>query len=235
MGRIVAIGGGDLQSTEKINQYIINLSGADQPNLLFIGTASVDAYEYIESIHRCFEKLNCAVKELSLYKEKYQDHEIDELFSWADIIYVGGGDTRSMIETWKKYQLDEKLKKIYQEDSAVLTGISAGAMCWFYGGHSDSESFSGKKDWNYIFVENMLNIYPYYLCPHYNEPGRESFDQMMKNKNKKGIALENETAFADINGQIIFLRCRKDAKAYWIEYENGKIKKTPTKKQMLHI
>ena len=89
MGRIVAIAGGNLESTHKINQYIVALAGREKANLLFIGTASHDAVEYIEVIHTEFESLGCDVKELNLTSEKYTDEEIDELLDQADIIYVG--------------------------------------------------------------------------------------------------------------------------------------------------
>ena len=113
MGRIVAIAGGNWESTHKINQYIVALAGREKANLLFIGTASHDAVEYIEVIHTEFESLGCDVKELNLTSEKYTDEEIDELLDQADIIYVGGGDTAFMVNAWREYGLDSKLKKGY--------------------------------------------------------------------------------------------------------------------------
>lgn len=225
MGRIVAIGGGDLLSTEKINEYAIRLTKSECPNLLFIGTASNDAEEYIEKIQKIFNKYNCITKDLSLTKREYTEGEIDSLIKWADIIYVGGGDTRYMMDIWKLYNLDQKLKHIYSDDSAVLMGISAGAICWFECGHSDSEAFTGKKDWEYIFVDNMLSIFPYALCPHYNETGRESFDMMLAGRNIPGIALENNTAFVDNNGMKFFMRSDKEAEAYIITNVDGVISK----------
>lgn len=60
-----------------------------------------------------------------------------------------------MMQTWKKYGVDEKLKQIYEKDSAVLTGISAGAICWFYCGHSDSEASHNKDDERYCFCRKQ--------------------------------------------------------------------------------
>ena len=109
------------------------------------------------------------VKSLSLTSKSYRDKEIDQLLSWADIIYVGGGDTISMMQTWKKYGVDEKLKQIYEKDSAVLTGISAGAICWFYCGHSDSEASHNKDDERYCWATGMLDIFhmAYWICNNY--------------------------------------------------------------------
>lgn len=86
-----------METTHKINQYIIALTGKEEANLLFIGTASHDAEDHISAIHSEFERLRCVVKELSLTSEKYTDDEIDNLLNQADIIYVGGGDTAFMI------------------------------------------------------------------------------------------------------------------------------------------
>ena len=86
MGRIVAIAGGNLDSTHKINQYIVALAGKEKANLLFIGTASHDAEGYISAVHNEFGCLGCVVKELSLTSDKYTDDEVDELLDQADII-----------------------------------------------------------------------------------------------------------------------------------------------------
>lgn len=91
MGRIVAIAGGDLQSNLPINKYIVNMDKKNIHNLLFIGTASEDAEEYINNIKTTFEQMNCCVKALCLSTKEYMPKEIDELLEWADIIYVGGG------------------------------------------------------------------------------------------------------------------------------------------------
>lgn len=67
-----------------------------------------------------------------------------------------------MMQTWKKYGVDEKLKQIYEKDSAVLTGISAGAICWFYCGHSDSEASHNEDNGKYCWAtaKGVLVITP---------------------------------------------------------------------------
>ena len=220
MGRIVAIAGGDLSSTKELNVHTIKLTNKTNPNVLFIGTASLDAEGYIKAITNAFNILKCEVKALRLCFKDYDDKEIDNLFSWADIIYVGGGDTISMMQIWKQHGLDEKLKDIYEEDSAVLTGISAGAICWFNCGHSDSESFHKEDNWNYCWANEMLDIFHIAYCPHYNEDGRNSFDKMLAEKNMPGLAMENNTAFVENNGEQYFIRSDLNAKAYSIQYIN---------------
>lgn len=220
MGRIVAIAGGDLSSTKELNIHTIKLTNKANPNVLFIGTASKDAQGYREAITREYHCFGCEVKSLCLVSKSYEDKEIDVLLSWADIIYVGGGDTISMMQVWKQYGLDKKLKKIYEKDSAVLTGLSAGAICWFYCGHSDSGTFHNEDNWNYCWANGMLDIFHMAYCPHYNEEGRNSFDKMLSEKNMVGLAMENNTAFVENNGKQYYIRSHPDAKAFLIQYRN---------------
>ncbi len=66
MGRVVAISGGNLQTTENLNRYALKLSGKESPNVLFNGTASMDSDEYYSNIKTAFGKLNCCVINLPL-------------------------------------------------------------------------------------------------------------------------------------------------------------------------
>lgn len=225
MGRVVAIAGGDLSSTRQLNLHAISLSNKTNPNVLFIGTASNDAKEYIDGFTKEYKNLGCEVKVLCLVTGTYKEKDIDVLLSWADIIYVGGGDTIFMMQIWKQYGLDDKLKKIYEKDLAVLTGISAGAICWFHCGHSDSESFHGENDWNYCWANGMLDFFHMAYCPHYNEEGRDSFDKMLKEKNLAGLAMENNTAFVENKGEQYLIRSNLNARAYRIQYKNDMIEK----------
>lgn len=221
MGRVVAISGGDLQTTENLNVYALGLTGKESPNVLFIGTASMDSDAYYSGFQSGYRKLNCNVKALPLTKGEVDEAVIDARLEWADIIYVGGGDTRTMMEIWKKHSLDEKLKSVYEKDTAVLSGLSAGAICWFRSGYSDSDSIKGNEEWGYKIVDGMLGFYPYCFCPHYNEKGRETFDTAISEMGYSGLALENETAFVEAGGKQFILGSRYDAKA-WLFADNKK-------------
>lgn len=232
MGRIVAMAGGDLQSNLLINKYIVNMEKKNIHNLLFIGTASKDAEGYINKIRITFEQMNCCVKALCLSIKEYTPKEIDELLVWADIIYIGGGDTFYMMEVWRKYGLDSKLKEIYMNDSAILTGISAGAMCWFNCGHSDSEVFWVNDVVRYGWVNELLNIHPYAYCPHYEERV-ESFDKMLKEKSLVGLAMESDTAFVEQNGEIKFIKSNKASKVYKLKNDDGTVIKEQLEAEMI--
>ncbi len=224
MGRIIAISGGDLKSNKAINEYMIKMVEKVKTNFLFIGTASGDAEGYIDNIQKTFTPLGCDVKALRLVTQEYTDGEINELLSWADIIYVGGGDTFSMMEVWKKYGLDTRLKEIYEKDRAILAGISAGAMCWFHCGHSDSEIFWKDGEMRYGWVNDLLDIYPLAYCPHYEERV-DSVNEMIKEKGMSGLAMESDTAFVEENGKEYYIKSNPVKKVYLLRCKDGKVRK----------
>ena len=93
--------------------------------------------------------LKCKTDVLFLITEQISANEIGRKIRWADIIYVGGGNTLQMMRVWRRVGVDRLLKSAY-EKGTVLSGISAGAICWFDSGHSDSMSFTNPKNWKYI-------------------------------------------------------------------------------------
>ena len=84
----------------------------------------------------------------------------DKIFK-QDIIYVGGGNTKSMIAVWKEWNLHSLLRKAY-ENGIVMSGVSAGAICWFEKGISDSFAKELK-------IIDCLGIIEGIACPHFDE------------------------------------------------------------------
>lgn len=229
MGIIVAIGGGEMRrgETELIDKYIVSLSREDNPKLLFIPTASNDAEGYIELIKEKYGELGCNVDTLCLHTNTYTPQQIQEKILNSDIIYVGGGDTVRMMEKWKEHKIDIYLKEAYNK-GIILSGLSAGAICWFEFGHSDSDSFKNQGQWDYVRAFG-LGMIPAAHCPHYNEEGRESFDDMMVGESILGIALENNTALVEIDGNYKIIKANTNRKAFLLKsYFNG------IKKEELH-
>ena len=223
MGRIIAISSGDLNSTKPINEYAIKMlkGSSTTKRVLFIGTASNDAKEYIENITRAFAEFGCEVRALELTAKNYVLEEIKEMIVWGDIIYVGGGDTIFMMNVWRKHGLDNLLKEVYENDSAILMGISAGAICWFNCGCTDSELAELRDGLTYGWANDMLNINPYVFCPHY-EDRTEDFEVLLQEKEMDGLAMESDTAFVEDNGNIYYIKCNMSAKAYVFRWGNGR-------------
>ena len=101
------------------------------------------------------------MKILYLLREKYTKKQLETLISEANIIYVGGGNTLMMMRKWRQLGVDKMLKKAWQKGT-VMCGLSAGSICWFESGHSDSMWYYDKKNWDYIRVR-CLNFIPFIL------------------------------------------------------------------------
>ncbi|MFB6240595.1 MAG: Type 1 glutamine amidotransferase-like domain-containing protein, partial [Gemmatimonadota bacterium] len=103
MGRIVAVGGGEIAAHETlpIDRAIVSLAEAGTPRALFIPTASEDAEGYIETFHEVYgEELGCETDVLTLVEGNPTQEQIDEAIADADLVYVGGGNTRKMMRIW---------------------------------------------------------------------------------------------------------------------------------------
>ena len=221
MGRFAAIGGGTFEETDVLNRRICDLSGKEKPNILFIGTAADDSTNPLTSCKKSFKRVcpGVIVKKLSILRTHYKEEEIDALISWADIIYVGGGNTAFMLDEWRKQGVDRKLRKVFEEDSAVLSGMSAGAICWFTEGYTDSASFSGDEDWQYEWICPGIDLFSAAFCPHYNLWERQGFDEALKEQFPEkegllGIGLDDGAMFLYENGKISYIRSIDGANAY---------------------
>ncbi len=206
MGKIVAIGGGELTKNETlaIDKFIVSLAKKNTPKVIFIPTASSDAQGYIDSVFEYFSSLNCVVDSLCLTHKNLSEQEIKDKILSADIVYVGGGNTRKMMNIWRENNVDTYLKLAYDK-GVVMSGLSAGSICWFKWGHSDSDAYENGYNCAFSKVAG-LGILNFAHCPHYNESGRDGFDEMIAHDNINGIALEDCTALIEIDGKFSILK-----------------------------
>lgn len=224
--KIVLIGGGQIPNwnfetkdenqikyeTEKIDKEIVKMSKKKNPKLLFIGTAKKDNIIYYNAIKRVYENLGCEVDMLDTMSKDLHESYLEGKVLNTDIIYIGGGNTRYMLQRWKEINLDGIIKKAIDKN-VVIAGFSAGAyaMCKY----------------SYDLIQG-LDIVPLILCVHYNEKNMEKKNMFMKNikeKNIKGIALDNSTALIIENNMQRIIKNFEERKAYKVLYENGILKK----------
>ena len=220
MGKIVAIGGGDLRTlqTLDIDREIIDLSGKERPKALFIPTASSDSVEYWEAFDRAYGgELGCDTDVLYMLGKRPLQARLEEAIRSADVIYVGGGNTLKMMRRWRLLGVDKLLETAYA-GGTVLAGLSAGCICWFSHGHSDSMSFYAEDDdWSYIRVKGMGFI-DAFGCPHYNGETRQSdFQAVMRRHSGVGIGVEDCCALEVVDGSYRIITSSEDAAAYRIE------------------
>jgi len=227
--KIVAIGGGVMKTgaTMAIDKEIIRLSQKKRPKLLFLPTATSDSKLYWKHVDRHFgTELGCKTDVLYLLKETPSPKAIGEAILGTDIIYVGGGNTLKMMRRWRWLGVDKLLKTAWQR-GIVLSGISAGSICWFDSGHSDSRSFYNPKEWKYINVRG-LGFLKGIHCPHYNgstlgTPRRVHFRPMIQKAGGIGIAIENNCAIAFLDDQYRVITSKQNAKAYRVFKKDGKV------------
>lgn len=228
MSKIIAVGGGEIGrpgftfETIKIDKEIIKLSGKKSPKLLFIPTASSDSESYYEVVKKYFgKKLSCRVDVLYLIKKQINFKEIKDKILNADIIYVGGGNTLKMMNVWKRIGVDKILRQAYKKN-IVLSGVSAGAICWFKYGNSDSRKFTAKKQTSLIKVSG-LGFFEILLCPHYDREvdRKESLKKMTKKSKEVALALDNCSAIEIVNDKYRIITSKKTAKAYKVYWQNN--------------
>ena len=227
MGKIVAIGGGDLRTlqTLDIDREIVELSGKARPKALFIPTASSDSVEYWEAFDRAYGgELGCDTDVLYMLGKRPPQERLLEAVLGADVIYVGGGNTLKMMRRWRLLGVDKLLEAAYA-GGTVLAGLSAGCICWFSYGHSDSMSFYDADDWSYIRVRGMGFI-DAFGCPHYNgetagKTREQDFQAMVRRHPGIGIGMEDCCALEVVDGSYRIITSRKSAAAHRIERSRG--------------
>lgn len=228
MGIIVAIGGGEIKDLEtfEIDKIIVGLCGKKEPKALFIPTASGDAENYYDVFSKVYgDRLSCKTDVLYLIKERPAEEEIREKILGADLIYVGGGNTSKMMEIWQENKVDIFLKEAW-EKNIVLAGLSAGSICWFKYGHSDSEYFANKDNWSYIKVDGLGFIDAFH-CPHFNEDLREEdFIEMLgAYQDINGLALDNNSALVVVDDKYRIITCSEGVHAYKLYKKDGEVVK----------
>ena len=156
---------------------------------------------------------------LCLISSKPDSREIENKILGADIIYVGGGNTLKMMNLWRKLGIDKLLAQAHQA-GAVLCGVSAGSICWFNFGNSDSRKFKNPNA-DYIKVTG-LGLIEALHCPHYDSEStrKESLKKMLKNYKGIAIALEDCTALEIVGQTYRVLTSQPNAKAYKVYWHN---------------
>jgi dipeptidase E len=216
MRQIIALGGGGFSMEPEnplLDKYILNQSSKTNPKICFIPTASGDSADYISRFYQFFEKQQCQPSHLSLFKPPTRD--LEGFLLDKEIIYVGGGNTKNLLVLWKEWGLEVVMRKAW-EQGVILAGISAGSICWFEEGVTDSYG-DGLEPLECLGFLKGSN------CPHYDGEvdRRPSYQNLISfNKIKPGIATDDGVAIHYIEQEIgKIVSSRPNAKAYKVYYE----------------
>tara|TARA_B100001173_G_scaffold306307_1_gene312973 strand:- start:98 stop:796 length:699 start_codon:yes stop_codon:yes gene_type:complete len=218
--QIIAIGGGGFGRNPGdgvIEQYILDQTGKEQPNICFIPTATGDNEAYKVNYYSTFSKLDCNPIHLDFFK---RTPDLEQLIPQQDAIFVGGGNTKSMLAVWKDWNLDKLLKEAY-EKGVVMSGVSAGANCWFERAVVDS----WEED---LRVIDCMGFIKGICCPHYDEepqrrPAVKTFledgiiDSCYSVEGNCALHIKNDDEYLSVD-------FGKEKNAYIVSIDDGKVK-----------
>lgn len=160
---IVGLGGGGFSDGgDALDEFVLGLAGPARPRVCFLPTAAADSADYVVRFYEAFRE-RAQPSHLELFGLPRRD--IRDFLLGQDVVYVGGGNTANMLAIWRVHGVDTVLREAW-ERGIVLAGTSAGSICWFEAGVTDS------------FGEELaplpcLGFLPGSNCPHYDsEPQR---------------------------------------------------------------
>jgi peptidase E len=220
--QIIPFGGGQLYLEAErpvLIPYLLKQARKERPAVGYIGTASGDGDRSTLAFYSSFSRHDCVVSHLPLFG---RTPDVRDFVLSRDIIFVGGGNTKSMLAVWREWGLDEALRQAWHE-GVVLSGLSAGAICWFEQGVTDS--WAGD-----LRALDCLGLLPGSCCPHYDgEPDRRpSFHRLVgSGECKPGIGIDDAAAAHFVETELVrTLSARPESGVYRVEQGRGGLRET---------
>ena len=214
MSQIVAFGGGGFSmeaGNPLLDDYVLSLAQSARPRVCFVPTASGDADHYVVRFYRAFSPARCEPTHVSLFRRDRTAPDPAEHLVEQDVIYVGGGDVRSLLGVWRAHGIDEALREAW-ERGAVLCGVSAGSLCWF----ADAlTAFRGTPK-----PVTGLGFLPHSNCVHADaEPERlDAFRSLVGDGMRAGYAAEDGAALHFVGTELDgVVTSRPHARAYRVD------------------
>lgn len=222
MAQVIALGGGgfgEAGTPTRLDSYILEQARGESPRICFVGTASGDDDGYIDSFYTAYRQLSCEPSHLSLSQPPA---DVLSLVMAQDAFYVGGGNTVTMLATWRHHGLDAALRHAAGA-GAVMAGISAGAMCWFQAGVTDS----GPSEFRPL--HDGLGLLDGSFCPHYSVGGlRATYRGLIEGGFPGGYGVDDGAGLHFVNGVLKGAVAETDsARAYRVERTNGELAELP--------
>jgi dipeptidase E len=207
--RIFAIGGG--RTPEPVRDHCLSLTAKERPKVLFVPTASGDDPSQTLRVHDAFAG-RADVRRVEFFP--WPPDDLRELVLASDLILVGGGNTANMLAIWRVHRFDELLREAY-ERGIVLAGSSAGMICWFEAGVTDSfgPELAGLRD--------GLGLLSGSACPHYDdeEQRRPVYRRLVDHEGfPPGYAADSGVGLHLVDGELAeVVTAREEATAYRVE------------------
>ena len=209
---VVALGGGGFLTepdNPRLDNYILSLARRNPPKICYVPTASGDSVYNITRFYDTFTVERCLPSHLRLFNRKIQD--LRSLVLAQDIVYVGGGATTYMLAMWRLAGLEGVFREAW-EQGVILSGISAGALCWFDAGLTDTFGRPLQA------LRDGLGFLPGSFCPHYDgeKDRRPAFHAAVAGGSiPQGIAADDGVAVVYRGAEIAEIVSSRPAARAW--------------------
>ncbi|MEO1049677.1 MAG: peptidase E [Bacteroidota bacterium] len=201
-------------------KYTAALTNKKKPRICFLPTAMGDNIYFINYWYELCADLDIITSVMKVWINSYDQQQTwEEILTSVDAIIAGGGNTLNMLAIWKAQGIDMALKKAYDQ-GVVLAGGSAGSICWFEGGTTDSRP----KELTLVEGLSFLN---YSHCPHYSseESRRPLYHQnILEGKLNDGYACDDRAGLVFVNGEVLNgVSLNEENHAYFVSLKDGKV------------
>ena len=214
-----------------LDDFVLSLARRQPARICFIPTASADAATYIVRFYRAFVGRAIPV-DLTLFdppslpRWPSRTADLAAFIAEQDVFYVGGGSTANMLAIWRMHGVDQLLRDAWRA-GAVLSGISAGMICWFEAGLTDS--FGGLEP-----LHDGLGLLAGSACPHFDGEAarRPRYHDLVRAGFPAGYAADDGAALhfaGDTLKEVV--SSRRGAAAYRIQMEGDQVieRRLPTR------
>ncbi len=223
---IIAIGGGGFTmepGNPLLDQYILARAKtrSERPKVCFLPTASGDNDAYIRRFYETFSDYDCEPTYLSLFR--LPPEGLEARIMAQDLIYVGGGNTVSLLALLRGWGMDRLLRRAWEE-GILLAGLSSGSICWFRRGLTDSLAAGDFRPLD------CLDFLSHSHCPHYDsEPRRQPLYRQMVQAGDlpAGYAVEDGVALRFAGDELVeAVSSRPRALAFHMEAGEDELRET---------
>jgi dipeptidase E len=218
---IVAMGGGGFSMeprNPKLDDFVLSLARRKRrPRVCFVGTASGDSDWYIRRFHEAFPPSHATATHLTFFDRTVRD--LKAFVMEQDVIYVGGGSSANMLAVWRLHGFDKALRAAWNV-GVVMAGISAGAICWFEDGLTDSFGMPFRS------LNDGLGFVRGACCPHYDgeKHRRPVLLRLIKRGFASTLALDDGAAAHFVGTRLEeVVSSRQKARAMRVELSQGAV------------
>ena len=208
------------QVTKDFIKYTADLTNKENPKICFLPTATADSPYYINYWYELCSDLKVEPRVMEVWiNSNAQKESFEEILLGMDAIIVGGGNTLNMLAIWKAQKIDLALKKAYDK-GIVIAGGSAGSLCWFNAGTTDSRP----KE---LTIVEGLGFLDFSHCPHYHsEESRKPLyhKNILEKKLGDGYACDDGAGILFFNGKVSkSVAMDAESFSYYVYEKNGEI------------